>query len=60
MREKLHIFGNVFCVGTWNLDAVTLVVVRGGFEVPPIDTVGGTGAVVARCLMYNDSGDRSC
>ena len=36
---------------------VKLVVVRGGSEVPPINTVGGgAGAAVVRCLVDNDSG----
>ena len=30
MREKLDSFGNTFGAGTWNVDAVTSVVVRGG------------------------------
>ena len=54
---KIHSFGDAFCAGTWNVDAVTLVVVRGGSEVPPIDTVGGPGAAVSRCLMDDDLGD---
>ena len=60
MREELHSFGDAFCAGTWNVDAVTSVVVRGGAEVPPIDTVGGPGAGVIRCLMDNDLGAGRC
>ena len=60
MREKLHSFGDAFCAGTWNIDAVTSVVVRGGYKVPPIDTVEGAGAAVARCFMDNKSGARRC
>ena len=60
MREKLHSFGDVFCVGKWNVDAVTLVVVRGGSKVLSIDTVGGPGAAVVRCLVYYDSGAGRC
>ena len=56
MREKLHSFGDAFCAGTWNVDAATLVVVRGGYEVPSIDTVGVPGAAFSRCLMDNNSG----
>ena len=41
VRGKLHIFGDAFCVGTCNVDAVTSVVVMGGSEVPSINTVGG-------------------
>ena len=48
MRNKLHIFGDAFCAGTCNIDAVTSVVVRGGYKVPPIDTVWGLGVAVAR------------
>ena len=54
MREKLHSFGDAFCAGKWNVDAVTSVVVRGGSEVPPINTVGGPGAAVVRCLVDYD------
>ena len=60
MREKLHSFGNAFCAGTRNADAVTLVVVRGRSEVPPIYTVGGLGVAVARCLTENKSGAVRC
>ena len=60
MREKLHSFGDAFCAGKWNVDAVTSVVVRGGSEVPPIDTMGCPGVAVARCLMDDDSGAGSC
>ena len=55
MGGKLHCFGDAFCAGTWNVDAVTSVVVRGGSEVPSIDTVGVPGAAVGRCLVYYDS-----
>ena len=51
MREKFNSFGDAFCAGPWNVDAVTSVVVRGGSEVPSIDTVGGGGAAVVRYLM---------
>ena len=60
MRGKLHSFGDAFCAGTWNVDAVTSVVVRGGSKVPPIDTVGGPGAAVVRCLMDEYPGARRC
>ena len=53
-------FGNAFCTGTWNVDAVTSVVVRGWSEVPPINTLGGPGAAVVKCIMDNDSGARRC
>ena len=55
MRGELHSFGDAFCAGTWNVDAVTLVVVRGGSEVPSVDTVGDLGAAVFRCLVYYNS-----
>ena len=55
MGEKLHYFGDEFCTGTWNIDTVTSVVVRGGSEAPSIDTVGGPGAAVVKCLVYYDS-----
>ena len=60
MRGKLHSFGNVFCTGMWNVDVVTLVVVRSRSEVPPIDTVGGSVAAVVGCLVDNDSGAGRC
>ena len=52
MGGKLHYFGDAFCVGTWNVDAVTSVVVRVGSKVPSINTVGGPGAAVVRFLVY--------
>ena len=60
MREKIHSFGDAFCVRTWNLDAVTSVVVRGGSEGTSIDTVGGPYAAVVRCLVYYESGAGRC
>ena len=60
MGGKLYSFGDAFCAGMLNVDAVTSVVVRGGSEVPPIDTVGVPGAAVARCLMDNNSGYGRC
>ena len=50
--EKIHCFGDALCACTWNVEAVTSVVVRGGSEVPSIDTVGGPGAAVVRCIVY--------
>ena len=47
MRKKLDIFGDTFVAGPRNVDAVTSVVVRGGSEIPTIDTVGAPGAAVA-------------
>ena len=60
MRGKLHSFDNVFCAGTWNVDVVTSAVVRGRSKVPPINTVGGPGAAVGRCLMDDNLGARRC
>ena len=57
---KIHSFGDAFCAGTWNVDAVTSVVVRGVSEVTLIDTVGGPCAAVVRCLMENDLYARRC
>ena len=55
MRGKLHCFGDGFCAGKWIVDTVKLVAVRGGAEVPSINTVGGPGTAVVRCLVYYDS-----
>ena len=60
MGGKLHCFGDALCAGTWNVDAVTLIVVRSRSEVPSIDTVGGPGAAVVRCLVYYDLRDWRC
>ena len=60
MRGKLHSFGDAFCAGTCNLDAVTSVVLRGGSKVLPINTVGGPGTAVSRCFVDNDSGAGRC
>ena len=51
MGEELHSFGDAFCVGAWNVDAVTSVVARGRSEVPSIDTVGDPVATVVGCLI---------
>ena len=60
MWEKLYCFGYAFCASAWDIDAVALVVVRGGSEVPPIYTVGGPGAAVVGCLVYYESRDWQC
>ena len=60
MREKLHSFGDALCAGTWNVYAVTSVVVGGGSKVPSIDTVGVPGAAVVRCIVDYDSGAGRC
>ena len=58
VREKLYSFGDMLGAGPRNVDAVTSVVVKGRSNIPPIDTVGGLGAAVARCFMDNDAGSR--
>ena len=55
MGRKVYCFGDAFCAGTWDVDTVTSVVVRGGSEVPSINTVGGPGAAVVGCLVYYNS-----
>ena len=60
MREKLHSFGDAFCAGTLNVDAVTLVVVRGRSKVLSINNMEGPGAAVVRYLLYFDSGTGRC
>ena len=60
MRGKLYSFGNTFGAGMRNVDAVSSVVVRGGSEVPPIDTVGGPGAEISGCFIDNNAGARRC
>ena len=57
MRGKLYSFGDTFGAGPRNVDAVTLVVVRGGSEIPTINTVGGPVATVAGCFVDNNTGD---
>ena len=56
MREKLYSFGDTFGAGPRNVDAVTLVVVRGGSEIPTIGTVGALGATVPGWFMDNNAG----
>ena len=60
MREKIYSFGNTLGADTRIVDAVILVVIRGGSEVPPMDTVGGPGAAVAGCFMDNNAGAGGC
>ena len=60
VRVKLHSFSDALCAGTWNVYAVTLVVVRGGSEVPSINTVWAPGAVVVRCLVEYYLGAGRC
>ena len=58
MRGKVDSFGNTFGADPRNLDAVTSVVVRGGSEIPTVDTVGGPGATVTGCFVDNNAGAR--
>ena len=60
MRGKLDSFGNTFGAGPWNIYAVTTVVVRGGSEIPTVDTVAGPGATIAGCFVNNDAGAGGC
>ena len=60
MRGILYSFGDTFCAGKWNVESVTLVVVRGGSKIPSINTVGGTGVAVVRCLVDYNSGAERC
>ena len=55
MWEELYCFGDAFFAIVWYVYAVALVVVRGGYEVPSIYTVGVPGAADFGCLVYYDS-----
>ena len=57
---KLYSFGDLLGAGPRNVDAVRSVVVRGGSEIPTVDTVGDPGATVARCFVENDAGSGGC
>ena len=58
VRKKLDSFGDTFGAGLRNVDAVTLVVDRGGSEIPTIDTVGGPCATIAGCFVDNGASAR--
>ena len=60
VREKFDSFGDTFGVGPRNIDAATTVVVRGGSEIPTVDTVGGPGATIVGCFVENDAGVGGC
>ena len=60
VKEKLYSFGDTFGASPRNVDAVKSVVVRGGSEIPTIDTVGVPGATVAGCFMDNAAGAGGC
>ena len=56
MREIRYSFGDTFGAGPRNVDAVTSVVVRGGSDIPTINTVAVPGETVAGCFMDNNAG----
>ena len=56
VREKLDSFGDTFGTGPGNVDAVTTVVVRGGYEIPTVDTVGGPGCDDCRVICKQQHG----
>ena len=60
VRVKIYSFGDTFDTGTQNVYVATSIVVRGGSEVPPIETVGGPGVAVAGCFMDNNAGAGRC
>ena len=60
MRGEIYSFIDAFGAGPPNVDAVTLIVVRGGSEIPNIDTVGGPGATVAGCFADYDAVAGGC
>ena len=60
VRGKLDSFGDTFSAGPWNVDAVTMMVVRGGSEIPIFDTIGGPGVTIGRCFVNNDTGAGRC
>ena len=47
-------------MGPQNVDAVTTVVFRGGYEIPTIDTVGGAGVTITRCFVNKNAGAGEC
>ena len=46
VREKLDSFGDTFDAGLRNVGAMTTIVVRGGSDIPTVDTVGGPGVTI--------------
>ena len=60
VREKLDIFGDTFGAGTRNIDAVTLVVVRGGSVITTVDTMGVPDVTIPGCFVDNTAGVRGC
>ena len=60
MRGELDSFGDTFSVSPQNVDEVTTVVVRGGSNIPTVNTVGVPGATIAWCFVSNDAGAGGC
>ena len=56
-RKGKKSFCDTFGAVPRNVEELTSVVVRGGSEIPTIDTVGPPGATVARCFVDNNVGD---
>ena len=59
-KTLIDSFGDTFGVGPRNVDAVTSVVVRGGSQIPTVDTMEGPGATIAGCFVDNDMGAGGC
>ena len=51
---------NTFSAGPWNIDAVTMIVVRGRSEIPTVDTVGRPGVTISGCFVDNNAGTGGC
>ena len=60
VREKLDSFGDTFGLGPRNVDVVTTIVIRGGSNIPTVDTMGVLGATIAGCFVNNDTGYGGC
>ena len=60
VRGKLHSFGDTFGAGLRNVDAVTLVMIRGRSEIPTVDTVGCSVVTVAGCFVDDNAGAGVC
>ena len=56
VRRKIYNFGDTFGMGPQNVDRVKTVVVRGGYKIPTVDTVGSPGAMIARFFVSNNVG----
>ena len=60
VREKIVSFSDTFGAGPQNVDAVTSVVVKGGYEIPTVDTVRGAGATISGFFVNNNAGVGGC